>query len=454
MSLLQRWRRDDLLVRVVQNSAHLFSSNTASLILTFIQGVLAARILGPAGFGLLGIVMSYAATVNGVLSFRMSELIVRYAGEYLEKGDARRTAAVVKAGAIAESTVSVLAFILVVVTAGVATRFVAKTPGTEWMFIVYALGLLANFNAETSTGVLQITNHVKLRGTVNLIQSIASALVVVVVYIWNLRQPLGATQVLLIILLAYLLGKAMLGLGLFVVAFRRLSQIIGKDWIRAPLSSVPSFRELAGFAVSSNLSATAILIFRESEILWVGFFLSTEAAGLYKIAYTIVGFLSVPADPLILSVYPEANRLIVQKAWPRLRDFLRKVTSLSFAYNLVLALGLVLFGRWVLMIFGEQYVVAYPAMLALLAGLVFNYTLFWNRPLLLSLGLPAFALWAVLLAGVLKIGLAFWLVPHYGYVMEAILLSLYYVLSVSMIVWKGLATIHKQAPLSPVPVQN
>jgi O-antigen/teichoic acid export membrane protein len=111
---------------------------------------------------------------------------------------------------------------------------------------------------------------------------------------------------------------------------------------------------------------------------------------------------------------------------------------LSFAYNLALALGLVVFGRLVLEIFGMQYIPAYPALLALLAGLAFNYTLFWNRPLLLSLGLPAFALWAILVAGALKVGLALWLVPRYGYVMEAALLSLYYVVSVSLIVWRAL----------------
>ncbi len=449
MSLLRRWREDELLLRVVQNSAHLFTSNSASLILTFIQGVLAARILGPAGFGLLGIVMSYAATLNGLLSFRMSELVVRYGGEYLEKGDNEKAAAVIKAGGFAELTVSVLAFILVAVTAGLGARYFAKTPGTEWMFILYAVGLLANFNTETSTGILQITDRVKLRGTVNLFQSILSALVVVGVYIWNARGGLPAATVLLLVLVAYLIGKAMLGIGLFIAAQTRVRQILGSGWLATPFSSLPSLRELAGFAVSSNLSATAILIFRESEVLWVGFFLNTEAAGLYKIVYTIVGFLSVPADPLILSVYPEANRLIVQKAWPRLRDFLRKVTSLSFAYNLVLALGLLLFGKLILSIFGEQYVPAYPAMMALLVGLTFNYTLFWNRPLLLSLGLPAFALWAILIAGLLKIGLSFWLVPRYGYVMEAVLLSFYYVLSVSLIVWRGMRALAHQELLVP-----
>ncbi len=454
MSLIRRWRQDELLRRVVQNSAHLFSSNSASLILSFIQGVLAARILGPAGFGLLGIVMSYSATLNGLLSFRMSELVVRYGGEYLEKGDNEKAAAVIKAGGIAELTVSILAFILVAVTAGIGARYIAKTPGTEWMFILYSVGLLANFNTETSTGILQITDRIKMRGTVNLIQSIVSVLVVIGVFIWSLRGGLSPSLALIIVLVAYLVGKALLGLGLFVTAQLSLRDVLGGDWLAVPFSSLPSIRELAGFAVSSNLSATAILIFRESELLWVGFFLNTEAAGLYKIAYTIVGFLSVPADPLILSVYPETNRLIVQRAWPRLRDFLRKITSLSFAYNVVLTLGLVLFGRLVLKIFGDQYGPAYPAMIALLAGMAFNYTLFWNRPLLLSLGLPAFALWAILIAGSLKIGLAFWLVPRYGYVMEAALLSMYYILSVSLIIWRGMIALARQESLAAAPAKT
>ncbi len=454
MSVIRSWGQDELLRRVVQNSAHLFSSNSASLVLSFAQGVLAARILGPAGFGLLGIVMSYSATLNGLLSFRMSELVVRYGGEYLERGDDEKAAAVIKAGGLAELTVSVLAFVLVALTAGLGARFVAKTPGTEWMFILYSVGLLANFNTETSTGILQITDRVKWRGTVNLIQSVASVLVVIGLFIWNLGGGLAPSLTLFIVLMAYLVGKALLGLGLFAAAQLRLREVLGREWLKAPFSSLPPMRELAGFAVSSNLSATAILIFRESELLWIGFFLNTEAAGLYKIAYTVVGFLSVPADPLILTVYPEANRLIVQRAWPRLRDFLKKITSLSFAYNLVLALGLVLFGRPILKIFGDQFGPAYPAMMALLVGLAFNYTLFWNRPLLLSLGLPAFALWAILIAGSLKIGLAFWLVPRYGYVMEAVLLSMYYILSVGLIIWRGMIALARQESLAKAPART
>ena len=85
MSLWQKtWtilKEDALLGKVIRNSAHLFTSNSLSLVLSMVQGILAARLLGPAGFGLVGIVMGYASTVNGLLSFRMSELVVRYGGE-------------------------------------------------------------------------------------------------------------------------------------------------------------------------------------------------------------------------------------------------------------------------------------------------------------------------------------------------------------------------------------
>ncbi len=438
MSLTARLRQDDLLSRVLFNSAHLFGSNSISLVLSFVQGILAARLLGLSDYGLLAIVMAYSSTVNGLFSFRMSELVVRYAGEYLETGQRDKAAALIKAAALAETAVSVLAFIAVAATAGIATRLITKAPGTEWMVVLYSVGLLANFNAETSTGILQITGKVRQRGVVNLVQTVLSLSIIGAAFVLGRSSATLAPYLVVIVLAGYLAGKSVLGLGLFVEAQLELRKVLGAGWTKASLAVLPSARELIRFAFSSNLSATAILIFRESELLWIGFFLNREAAGLYKNAYTIVGFLSVPADPLILAVYPELNRLIVQEAWPRLRKFLRHVTTLSFGYNALLALGLFAFGRWILEVYGEQYVAAYPAMMVLLAGLAFNYTLFWNRPLLLSLGLPTFPLWAILIAGVLKVALAFLLVPRYGYTMEAALLSFYYVLSVGLIVWRGM----------------
>ena len=249
-----------------------------------------------------------------------------------------------------------------------------------------------------------------------------------------------------IVLLAYLLGKVILGLGIFIFAQLQLRRVLGAGWWKAAFESISPYRELVRFAVSSNISATIIKIFRESEILWVGYFLSTTEAGYYRVAYMLVSLMSVVTDPLIATVYPELNRLIVKKAWPSLVNFLRKVTDLAFVINLAIGLGFILFGRLILTLYGgRDFVIAYPALIALFVGFAFNYTLFWNRPLLLSFGLPEFPIWVTLVAGLVKVALAFWLVPQYGILAAGALLSYYYIASVGIMVLRGLKEINIQS---------
>ena len=436
MFLLSKFKNDPLLSKVLHSSGALFSANTISLGLSVLQGALVARLLAPEGLGLIKILIVYSSTVNSIFSFRMGELVVRYAGEHLAKGEKDKASAILKSAAIGEAIVSLLAFLVVAFTAGLAEQYFAKTTGTAWLFIVYALGLLANFNYETSIGILQVTDKIKLQGNINLIQSIITTAIIVAAYLWT-----GTLQV---VLGAYLLGKIILGLGMFIVAQIQLHRTLGWAWWKMPLSTLTSTKELIRFAASSNISATIIKIFRESELLWVAFFLSKTAVGYYSVAYTIVHFLSIPADPLISTTFPEINRLVVEKAWRPLKDFLRKITTLSLAYNLALGLGLVFFGRWIILIYsGEGYLVAYPALIALTIGLVFNYILFWNRPLLLSLGLPDFPIWVTLTVGLIKVSLAFWLIPKYGIVAAGALLSYYYIASVGIMAFRGVKEIRQ-----------
>lgn len=441
MSFLQKvssaFREDNLLRRVLKSSFHLFSSNTISLGLSVLQSALVFHLLAVGDRGVLRIVMSYAATVNTLLSFRLSEMIVRYGGEYLETGGKRKASALMKAASQTEAIVSVLAFIVVVLTSGWASENIAKTPDARWMFNFFAIALLANFNTETSLGVLQITGKIQLQGAINLAQSMITFSVIVAAFFLQ-----GSIE---IILFAYLLSKTVFGIGMFAAGRIQLHRALGAGWWREPVSALTARGEITRFAISSNISATISKVFRESEILWIGFFISPVAAGYYDAALTIVGFISLPADALIVTTYPEVNRLIVLKAWSQLKEFLRKVTTFASLYNLALALGLVLFGRWIILIYsGEQYVdTAYPALIALVIGLAFNYALFWNRSLLLSLGLPHYSVRTTLIVGLIKIALAFLIVPKYGIVAAGALLSFYYIATVAVQVWRGVKEIRE-----------
>ena len=228
MSFFQRitssLRDDNLLRRVIGNSLHLFSNNTIALALSVVQGALVTRLLGPAGFGLLGIIMAYASTVNSIFSFRMGELVVRYGGEYLEKEEKDKVSVLVKAASLTEGFVSLLAFVAVAFTARLAEANIAKTVGVAWMFTVYAIGLLANFNIETSMGVLQVTDRIKWQGRINLLQSVVTTIIIIAVFFSK-----GTLET---ILFAYLLSKTILGLGMFIAAQVQLHRVLGSGWWR------------------------------------------------------------------------------------------------------------------------------------------------------------------------------------------------------------------------------
>lgn len=436
MSFISKFTSDPLFTKIIRSSSSLLSNNTLALGLIVIQGIMATRLLGPAGFGLIGVVMAFASTINSIFSFRMSELVVRYGGEYINKDDKKSASSLIKLAGYTEAFVSLTAFVVVILTSQLAEKYLTESNDVAWMFTIYAIGLLANFNTETSTGILQITDKIKLQGTINLIQAIFTTLIISGAFFFNGN--------ITIVLIAYLVGKSIMGLGLFITAQIQLRNKLGSGWSRTPISALTDLKEIIRFAFSSNVSATIIKIFRESELIWVGLFLDTTAVGYYRVAYTITHFLAIPADPLIATTFPEINRLAVGKSWNKLKSFLRKVTAFSFAYNILLGIALVIFGRFIISIYsGDAYLNAYPALVALTIGLVFNYILFWNRPLLLALGLPEFPVYVTLIVGLLKLALSFLLVANYGIVAAGTLLSFYYIASVGIMVLRGMQEIKR-----------
>ena len=434
MSLLRKywhaWRQDRLLSAVIRNSGHLFSGNTIGTALSLVQSIFAAKLLGVVNVGVLGVVTVFASTVNRLFSFRMGELVVKYIEQYRSEGRPDRAAAVVKAAALVESLTSLLAFAVLVLLTPLAAQLFAHDPQTAPWFLIYGLIIPGNLCTETSTGVLQVARRFRAQAVINIGQSVLTALIIVGAFILHGNM--------LVVVLAYTLGKLILGIGPMVLAWDSLRKIYGPGWWRASFKLLPPRKELAAFAVSTNLSATLNMIVRDSELLWVGFFLTTRDVGYYKIALAIINLVLAPINPLISATYPELSRSVAEKSWAQLRRLLRRVTILAGGWSVGVSLGLLAFGNWVILLYGAEYLPAYPALMVLLLGYGVANILFWNRSLLLVLQRPVFPFQVMLWTGLAKVALAFVLVPRFGYIAEAALLSAYLAISVAIIVWQGL----------------
>ena len=134
-----------LMRRLVKNSGYLFSATSISAALSMLQGILVARLLGVENFGILGAIILFVSVVNKLASFRMSELVVKYAGYYTEARDHQRAAAVFKLAVVVEMLTSILAFGLILLLAPFGAKYLAKDPSTTSLFMIYGLVIPANF---------------------------------------------------------------------------------------------------------------------------------------------------------------------------------------------------------------------------------------------------------------------------------------------------------------------
>jgi O-antigen/teichoic acid export membrane protein len=446
LSIWQRWKKDDILGGVIKNTGYLFSSNTITLSLNTVQTLIATFLLGPANFGILGMVTSYASSVNRLFSFRMGELVIKHAGGQIALGRKDKAAAIIKAAGLTEAVTSVIAFLILVLTASWAADTILKVPSAAPWIVIFGTSLLADIIFETSTAVLQLGNHFKYQAVLNLVQSSVVTALLAVAIIFH--------GTIYFVLTAYLLGKIIQGLGTTILAFRWVTSLLGADWIKAPFNLIDNRKELTNFAVSTNLSGSINMIIRDSEVLWVGYFLSPAAAGYYKLALALMNLTALPISQIINTTFPQISRSAARHEWSILKRLLRRTSAIAAAWIGFCAVGMLLLGPIFFINYkGGSFLPTLPGMFILLPGFAIQGIFFWNRPLLLSLGKPNYPLFVNAVLGGVKIGLMFLLVPTYGYLVQAGLLSGYFFFTALIIVWRGLKEIRHHQVLYPLPVE-
>jgi O-antigen/teichoic acid export membrane protein len=444
--LFHRLFQNSLIRRVIKNSGYLFSATGISAAISMVQSVFIARLLGVEGFGILGTIIMFTSVVNNLASFRMGELVVKYVGHYMETGDRPRAAAVFKAAALGEMGASILAFLLILLLAPLGAQYLAKDPSTSNWFVIYGLIVLANLISESSTGLLQIFDRFRRMAALNVIQSLFTLAVVTIVYLGK-GGFLG-------IILAYVGGKTVGALGLTAAALLEASRRWGREWWRSPLSLLRGqARELAGFAINTNLSGSLSLITKDSELLWVSFLRGPLETGYYRLAFSLANLVQMPVAPLPQATYPELSREVARKNWGSVRAILRQGSLLAGGYTLAAALALLLLGRPLIQyLYKPEFLPAYPALMILLAGFLVANTFYWNRIALLAIGQPGYPTKVNFILAVLKIAGILSLVPRFGYLASAALFAGSYIIGVTLCVLRFRSEISHREHLIATPV--
>ena len=414
---------------LIRNSAKLFGGNFIAMILAFGASVLAARHLGPGGFGLVVIVQTYVLVIDRLINFQSWETLIKF-------GAAAESAAVPKdefrnivsyCWQIDLGTALLGASLAFAGLPILATHY-GITHNVLLFAWVYPAVILLNLTGAP-IGVLRLRRKVSGLAVASTITGAARLLVALI-------GTLGDRDVRF-----FLLGWAIADMGsnLTVLAF---------GWVEMTRLSVNPFRGqpfwrtakrhpgIAKFAIISNLHSSIVLACKELDLLIIGSLLGVEGAGLIKVAKQFASIVSKPFDPINQLVYPELAKLASHRDFSTFKALLLKISIGCSLIGACVWTLLFLFGNDMLLLtVGAAFTAAYTVLVLYGIGIALAVIATPLQPAMLSIGLQSQSFFLVLTSSVIYLISIYLAVNAYGLVGAGLAYAIFFGFQVSGMVF-------------------
>ena len=402
---MRQWFADGVFRTVLRNAGYLVSGKLAGALFSLLAFACAGRALTPAVFGILMIVHSYAHTAGGLAKFQTWQFIVREATPALHHGDEHRARDVIRFSFgldIASGLVGLVG--AVAVLPWLAARF-GIDRATLPLAMIYCT-LVPTMSAATATGVLRVLDRFDLIAAQQIVTPVLRAAGAVLSYF----ADLGFVGFVVTWYVSDLAGD--LVLWLYAVRELRKRKLLAA--LRPGLFGTA--RRLPGawaFVWTTNAAHSVYSAWGPLSNLVVAGILGPVAAGLYKIASTLLDSAAKPADLLRRGYYPEMMRLDPREARPWLLGL--RAGLLAGALGLLIVLAVLIGGKPLIsLVFGAKYIAAYDLLKLMAVSLVVALAFFPLESLLYMAHRQTAALVAQIVAVVFYLALLGWLTSAFG----------------------------------------
>jgi len=357
--LINKLRQPNILAVVIRGAGAAFGVRVLGFALSYLLNILLARWLGATEYGIYAYVMAWGHTLAILAGLGLPTMALRFIPEYREHQAWGELSGLVRRS-------WQIAFYTAVGFASLGAALAIWLQRSQQS--PYAVPLLLGVWVIPLIALMTIQQDM-VRALRKMILAYAPFMV--------FRPLLIIGGVYLLLQLGYKLNSLFVIsltlvslLVLMVTQLRLLWRSLPADVLRA--SPVYNTRNWLRVSIPLWLVAGSTLLMNQTDILMIGAIVGPAEAGMYNVATkttNVVSFILVSANaiaaPMIASFFASNDRASLQR-------LVSTVAHGSFWPSLILAVGMVLFSKPLLAIFGPEFIAAQGAFIILIVGKLFE----------------------------------------------------------------------------------
>lgn len=358
--LLGRQDQGSLRAHLAKSTAGTFALKVTSTGLGFLTALLLARLLGAAGYGTYAYALAWVALLSIPAMLGLDRLLVREIAVYRTRSEWDLMRGLLRQA----NSAALLVSLSLVLLAAVVTWVLREHLNPEMLpaFWVGLIMLPLMTLTRLRQAVMQGLQHV-VAGQLPemLIRPLLFVALVGGAYLF-LKENLNA-------LWAVGMNVAATGAAFFIgtwMLFNVLPQAVKE--------AVPDYQTRAWVRSALPLLLVTGLgvINSQIDITMLGAILGAEPTGIYAVANRIAGFIIFILGSVNAVLAPTIARLYVSGQMRRLQRIVTKSARVILFLSIPVALSLIVFGRWVLLLFGQDFTQGGTALAILSTGQLIN----------------------------------------------------------------------------------
>ncbi|MUT64774.1 oligosaccharide flippase family protein [Paenibacillus sp. NEAU-GSW1] len=337
-----------------------FLINSAGMALAMLMQVALARVLGVDGYGVYAFVTTVVTFMVFPAKLGFDTAIVKLVAAYRVNGEW----GLIK-GLLQRSNQIGLALSIVLAVAGLAYVLLnGDAAGDTAKAVAYAAGFasipLLTLATLRQSALQAVKDVLYAQMPEKILRPVLTIAFVFAASALGITADAGVAMLCFVaaVVIAYAVGAVV------------LKKRIGRELTAA----VPQYEMRSWMKLSGSLMANAgvYLILGQLNVLMLGLIENETQSGIFSVAVrlaTLVAFMltavNMTASPLISETYAKGDMDTLQKVCT-------STGRVGFLFAVAVGLFFAIFGRWTLALFGPEFTQAYPAMLILVFGQVFN----------------------------------------------------------------------------------